>query len=54
MDAWKRGRCWPADGQVLQRTCRRIQVATGEVPEDTSYVITSLTPNEAFSAVLDR
>lgn len=45
---------WPALGQVLQRTCRRIQLATGAVTEETSYAITSLTPDEAAPAVLER
>ncbi|MDQ3548450.1 MAG: ISAs1 family transposase, partial [Chloroflexota bacterium] len=45
---------WPALGQVLQRTCRRIQLATGKVTEDTSYALTSLTPDQASPAVLER
>jgi predicted transposase YbfD/YdcC len=44
---------WPSVGQVLQRTCRRVQLATGEVTEATSYGITSLTPVEASPAVLE-
>ena len=38
---------------MLQRTCRRVQLATGEVTEATSYGITSLTPVEASPAVLE-
>lgn len=45
---------WPDVGQVLQRTCRRVQMATGEVTEETSYAITSLTPAQASPAVLER
>lgn len=45
---------WPALGQVLQRTCRRVLVASGEVTEETSYAITSLTPQQAGAAVLQR
>ncbi len=45
---------WPALGQVLQRTCRRVHLATGEVTEDTSYAITSLTPQQASPTVLER
>ena len=35
---------WPELGQVLQRTCRRVNLATGEVTEEVSYGITDLTP----------
>ncbi len=45
---------WPAVGQVLQRTCRRVQMATGEVTEETSYAVTSFTPDEASPAVLEH
>jgi len=45
---------WPGIGQVLQRTCRRVQLSTGEVTQDTSYAITSLTPQQASPAVLER
>lgn len=45
---------WPAVGQVLERTCRRVRLATGEVTEETSYGITSLTPRQASPAVLER
>lgn len=45
---------WPGVDQVLQRTCRRVQVATGEVTEETTYAITSLTPAQASPAVLER
>jgi predicted transposase YbfD/YdcC len=45
---------WPGVGQVVQRTCRRVQLATGEVTEDTSYAITSLSPAQASPAVLER
>ncbi len=45
---------WPAVGQVLQRTCRRVHLATGEVTEDTRYAITSLTPVQASPAALER
>ncbi len=45
---------WPAVGQVLHRTCRRVHLATGEVTEDTRYAITSLTPVQASPAALER
>ena len=43
---------WPGLGQVLQRTCRRVLLASGEVTEDTSYALTSLRPDQASAATL--
>lgn len=45
---------WPAVGQVLHRRCRRVHLATGEVTEDSSYAVTSLSPAQASPAVLER
>lgn len=33
---------WPGAQQVLQRTCRRVNLKTGEVSEETTYGLTSL------------
>jgi len=44
---------WPGLGQVLQRRCRRVMLATGEVSEEINYGITSLTPEQAAPAVLE-
>ena len=38
----------------MQRTCRHIHLATGEVTEETTYAVTSLTPAEAGPAALAR
>ena len=44
---------WPGVGQVLKRTCRRLILKTGQVHEETSYGITSLTPEQASAAHLE-
>ncbi len=44
---------WPGIGQVLRRTCRRVLLTTGEVSEEVTYAITSLTPREASAAKLE-
>jgi predicted transposase YbfD/YdcC len=46
-------RFWPAQGQVLRRTCRRLIRKTGEVSVEVHYGITSLTPQEASAAQLE-
>ncbi len=38
---------WPGVGQVLKRTCQRIQLQTGEVSEKVRYGVTSLSWQEA-------
>jgi predicted transposase YbfD/YdcC len=45
---------WPGLGQVLRRTCRRVQQKTGEVSEHTRYAVTSLPPDLASAATLER
>lgn len=45
---------WPGGRQVLRRTCRRVIVATGEVSEEVTYGITSLSARQANAAVLER
>jgi predicted transposase YbfD/YdcC len=41
---------WPGVGQALRRHCRRVLLSTGEVQEETSYAVTSLTPAGASAA----
>ncbi len=45
---------WPGGRQVLRRTCRRVIVATGEVSEEVTYGITSLSAQQANATVLER
>lgn len=45
---------WPGLGQVLERTCRRVELATGEGTEEVSYAVTSLPPRLGTPAVLER
>jgi predicted transposase YbfD/YdcC len=45
---------WPQVGQVMRRTCRRIQRKTGVVSAQVRYAITSLKPNQASAADLER
>lgn len=45
---------WPGLGQVLERTCRRVDLATGEVSEEVSYGVTSLPPQLGTPALLER
>lgn len=44
---------WPGVGQVLRRTCRRINRTTGEISEKVTYGVTSLTPAEASAAEVE-
>jgi predicted transposase YbfD/YdcC len=44
---------WPDVGQVLRRTCRRVNVATGEITEEVTYGVTSLPPTEASAAQVE-
>ncbi len=45
---------WPGLGQVLRRTCRRINRKTGEVSVEVTYGITSLTRTEADAMRLEQ
>jgi predicted transposase YbfD/YdcC len=45
---------WPAHQQALRRTCRRLRLSTGEVHQETTYAVTSLSPAEADAALLER
>jgi predicted transposase YbfD/YdcC len=38
---------WPGLQQVLRRRCQRVNLRTGEIQEETTYAITSLTPAQA-------
>jgi len=51
LNAWL---TWPDLGQVLQRTCRRVRIRTGEIAEEVTYGLTSLGPDEAGAATLER
>lgn len=44
---------WPQVGQVMRRTCRRVDRKTGVVSEQVRYGITSLKPCQASAAVLE-
>jgi hypothetical protein len=44
---------WPGVGQVLRRTCQRVHLATGEIAEEVSYGVTSLSPAEASAAQVE-
>ena len=44
---------WPGVGQVMRRTCERIEVKTGAVSRDVSYGVTSLAPEEASAAEVE-
>ncbi len=44
---------WPGVGQVMRRCCERVRVATGEVERETSYAVTSLTPEQAGPEALE-
>jgi predicted transposase YbfD/YdcC len=50
LNAWL---TWPDVGQVLQRTCRRVRIRTGEIEEEVTCAITSLRPSEAGAATLE-
>jgi predicted transposase YbfD/YdcC len=45
---------WPEVGQVLKRTTRRLLVMTGEITEEITYALTSLTPEQADAPTLER
>ena len=45
---------WPAQQQVLKRTCRRVEVRTGEVSAQVTYAVTSLAPEQASPAMLEQ
>ena len=44
---------WPGVGQVLRRTCERIDRTTGAVSRDVTYGVTSLAPEEASAAQVE-
>jgi predicted transposase YbfD/YdcC len=44
---------WPAVGQVMRRTCRRVIVATGEVQEEATYGVASLPVGDASAAEVE-
>jgi predicted transposase YbfD/YdcC len=44
---------WPGIGQVMRRTCRRINRKTGLISEEVTYGITSLTPQQADAKRLE-
>lgn len=41
---------WPGAGQVLRRTCQRVDPATGEIGEEVTYGPTSLPPDAGTAA----
>lgn len=45
---------WPNVGQVLRRTYRAVELTTGVVHQEVTYGITSLTPQEATVAEVER
>lgn len=45
---------WPGVGQVIRRECERIEVKTGKTTREVSYGLTSLTPQQANAATLER
>jgi predicted transposase YbfD/YdcC len=45
---------WPDAEQVCKRTCRRVILTTGEIQEEVSYAVTSLAPDLAGPAMLER
>jgi predicted transposase YbfD/YdcC len=45
---------WPHVGQVLRRTCERVNLHTGEITRQVSYGITSLEPGRTSAAQLER
>jgi predicted transposase YbfD/YdcC len=44
---------WPDVGQALRRTCRRVDLATGEIGEEVTYGVTSLPPAAATAAEVE-
>jgi predicted transposase YbfD/YdcC len=45
---------WPGAKQVLRRRCRRISLKSGQVSRETTYAITSLSPEQASAAQLEK
>lgn len=45
---------WPDAAQVCRRTCRRVIIATGEIQEAVHYAVTSLPPERASPAAVER
>lgn len=45
---------WPGVQQVMRRTCQRISRKTGQVREETTYGLTSLSPKVASASVLEQ
>ena len=44
---------WPEVGQVLRRTCQRVNLTTGEIEEEVTYGVTSLPPPAASAAQVE-
>jgi predicted transposase YbfD/YdcC len=44
---------WPGVGQVLRRTCQRVDLTTGVIGEEVSYGVTSLPPRAASAAQVE-
>jgi predicted transposase YbfD/YdcC len=44
---------WPDVGQVLRRTCQRVDLRSGEITEEAAYGVTSLRPAEASAAQIE-
>jgi predicted transposase YbfD/YdcC len=44
---------WPGVGQVLRRTCQRVELTTGAIGEEVSYGVTSLPPAAASAAQVE-
>jgi predicted transposase YbfD/YdcC len=44
---------WPAVGQVLRRTCQRVDLTTGQIGEAVTYGLTSLPPEAATAAQVE-
>ena len=44
---------WPQVGQVLRRTCQRVDLTTGVIGEEVTYGVTSLPPCSASAAQLE-
>ena len=44
---------WPGVGQVLRRTCERLEMTTGELSREVTYGVTSLRPEEASAEEIE-
>ena len=44
---------WPGVGQVLRRTCQRVDLTTGEIGTEVTYGVTSLHPHEATATQVE-